>query len=333
MRTPFHVQATDDLSAFATFCGKPGFTADTVAAHRADGHLVALDPAGAITARCSLWWRSAPPLPDHRPGIIGHYAAGSAAAGFALLKAACLGLAARGCTVAVGPMDGSTWRSYRQIIRTSPRPGFFLEPDSPPGWASHFELSGFKPLARYFSAMTGRLDDPTLPAPDHRGRLTGHGIILRPLEPERFEEELCRIYPLCLESFKDNLLFTPIPEEAFVSTHRPLRPHLTPGLSWVAELKKTAIGFVFALPDILQARRGETLDTVVLKTLAVAPEFRGVGLGHMLVAACQSAAVGRGFRHVIHALIREGNPSVRISAHYARSIRSYTLFAGELVRV
>ena len=41
MRTPFHVQATDDLSAFATFCGKPGFTADTVAAHRADGHLVA----------------------------------------------------------------------------------------------------------------------------------------------------------------------------------------------------------------------------------------------------------------------------------------------------
>ena len=29
MRTPFHVQVTDDLSAFATFCGKPGFTADT----------------------------------------------------------------------------------------------------------------------------------------------------------------------------------------------------------------------------------------------------------------------------------------------------------------
>jgi hypothetical protein len=51
------------------------------------------------------------------------------------------------------------------------------------------------------------------------------------------------------------------------------------------------------------------------------------------VAACQSAAAGHGFRHVIHALIREGNPSARISAHYARSIRSYTLFAGELVRV
>ena len=332
MRQRFHVQATENLSAFAAFCGTPGFTADTVAGHRADGHLAALDPAGAITARCSLWWRSAPPLPGHRPGIIGHYAAGAEAAGATLLKAAGRELAARGCTVAVGPMDGNTWRSYRLITRTSPRPAFFLEPDCPAGGAGHFELAGFKPLARFFSAMTGRLDDPPLSAPDHSGRLTGCGIILRPLELERFEEELSRIYPLCLASFKDNLLFTPIPEEEFVSMHRPLRPFLSPGLSWVAEFKKTAIGFVFALPDILQARRGETIDTVILKTLAVAPEFRGVGLGQELVAACQSAALGRGYRHVIHALICEGNPSRRISAHYARPIRSYALFAKELVR-
>jgi GNAT superfamily N-acetyltransferase len=137
---------------------------------------------------------------------------------------------------------------------------------------------------------------------------------------------------MCVESFKDNLLFTPIPEEAFVSMHRPLRPYLIPGLSWVAEARKTAIGFVFALPDILQARRGETINTVVLKTLAVAPEFRGIGLGQALVEVCQLAAAGRGFRYAIHALIREGNPSGRISAHFARPIRSYTLFAKELVR-
>jgi hypothetical protein len=35
---------------------------------------------------------------------------------------------------------------------------------------------------------------------------------------------------------------------------------------------------------------------------------------------------------VIHALIREGNLSERISVHYARSIRSYALFAKELGR-
>jgi GNAT superfamily N-acetyltransferase len=332
MRRHFDIQTTEDLSVFAAVCGTPGLSADTVAAHRADNQLVALDPAGAVAARCSLWWRAAPPLPGHRPGIIGHYAAGSAAAGVALLKAAGRDLAARGCTVAVGPMDGSTWRSYRLVTRTSPRPAFFLEPDVPLEWAGHFELSGFKPLARYFSAMTGRLDDLPPPAPDDSRRRTGRGILLRPLEPERLEEELCRVYPLCLECFKDNLFFTPIPEDEFVSMHRALRPHLIPGLSWVAEVGKTAIGLAFAVPDILQARQGETPDTVVLKTLAVALQFRGAGLGQALVAACHSAAAGRGFRHVIHALIREGNPSARISAHFARPIRSYALFAKELVR-
>jgi hypothetical protein len=44
-------------------------------------------------------------------------------------------------------------------------------------------------------------------------------------------------------------------------------------------------------------------------------------------------AASAGYSHVIHALIREGNPSGRISAHYAHPIRSYTLFAKELVRV
>jgi len=87
---------------------------------------------------------------------------------------------------------------------------------------------------------------------------------------------------------------------------------------------------VFAFPDILQARRGEEIDTVVLKTLAVAPGFRGIGLGHALLAACQQSAHGLGYRHVIHALIREGNVSEKLSARYARPIRSYTLFAKEL---
>jgi len=328
MAKPFYIQATEDLNAFASFCGKPGITADTLAAHRADGHLAAFGPDGGIAARCSLWWRSAPPLPGHRPGILGHYAAVSAVAGTALLTAACRILEARGCTLAMGPMDGNTWRSYRLVTRTSRRPAFFLEPDSPLDWAGHFEVSGFQPLARYFSARTGRLENA---APDRCG-LIQHDIALRPVELGGFEAEVQRLYPLCLKSFQDNLLFTPLAEEEFAALYRPLRPHLLLGLSWVAERRKTPFGFAFAFPDILQARRGAEINTVVLKTLAVAPEFRGIGLGHALVTACQSAAAGLGFRHMIHALIREGNLSQRISAHYARPIRSYALFAKELVR-
>jgi GNAT superfamily N-acetyltransferase len=317
------------MNAFAAFCGKPSFTAGTVAAHRPDGQLVALGRDRGIAARCSLWWRSAPPLSGHRPGVIGHYAAVSAAAGSALLVAACRDLAARGCTLALGPMDGSTWRSYRLVTGTSPRPAFFLEPDSPQDWAGHFGVSGFKPLARYLSAQTGCLSELP-PAPDHRSRLTRRGIHLRRLEPGDFSGEVRQLFPLSIESFKDNLLFSPITEKEFESIYQPLRPYLVPGLSWVAEHRQTAIGFVFAFPDILQPQRGEPMDTVILKTLAVAPNFRGIGLGHALLVACQQSARRLGYRHVIHALIREGNLSGWISARYAQPIRSYTLFAREI---
>jgi GNAT superfamily N-acetyltransferase len=331
MHRPLNIRATEDLSAFVAFCGKPGFTPGTVAAHRPDSQLVALDPDRGIMARCSLWWRPGPPLPGHRPGVIGHYAAMSATAGSALLAAACRDLAARGCTLAVGPMDGNTWRSYRLITRSSLRPAFFLEPDSPRELAGHFEVSGFQPLASYFSAQTGCLCQSAPPAPVHSRRMRRCRIRLRPLELENFAVEVRQIFQLSLESFKDNLLFSPITEDEFVSLYRPLQPYLVPGLSWVAEHRGIPVGYVFAFPDILQARRGEPVDTVVLKTLAVAPGFRGIGLGHALLAACQHAAHGLGYRHVIHALIREGNVSERISAHYARPIRSYTLFAKELV--
>jgi GNAT superfamily N-acetyltransferase len=332
MRTRYHALATEDISAFSAFRATPGFTAESVAAQWADGHLVVLDSAGTITARSSLWWRSAPPLPGHRSGVIGHYAAATAAAGCVLLKAACRFLAVHGCTVAVGPMDGSTWRSYRLVTGTSQRPAFFLEPGFPPEGAGHFEASGFGPLARYFSSQTGRLECPLRRAADDRGRRLQPGIALRPLELNEFEAELGRLYPLCLKCFTGNFLFTPISEEEFGALFRPLRPFLVTGLSWVAESHGKAVGFAFAVPDVLQAERGEAIDTVVLKTLAVAPEFRGIGLGHALVAACQSGAVGSGYGYVIHALIREGNLSGRISAHFARPIRSYTLFAKELVR-
>lgn len=331
MHRPLSIQATEDLSAFAAFWGKPGFTAGIVAAHRPDGHLVALDPDRGISARCSLWWQSVPSLPGHRPGVIGHYAAESAASGSAMIAAACRDLASHGCTLAVGPMDGNTWRSYRLVTGSSPRPAFFLEPDSPPEWAGHFEVSGFKPLASYFSAQTGSLGDPAPSTPDHSRQIRRRSIRLRPLELENFAGEVSRIFPVSLESFKDNFLFSPISEDEFVSMYRPLRSYLVPGLSWVAEHCKRSIGFVFAFPDILQARQGEPVDTVVLKTLAVAPDFRGIGLGHALLAACQQSARGLGYRYVIHALIREGNVSEKISAHYARPIRSYTLFAKELV--
>ncbi len=108
------------------------------------------------------------------------------------------------------------------------------------------------------------------------------------------------------------------------------RPYLRPELVLIAEKENRPVGFMLTVPDLLQARRGQAIDTVILKTVAVDPEQAGGGLGTLLVAHCQDEASRLGYRRAIHALMYEANNSRRISSHTARAIRRYTLFARSL---
>src|SRR6185437_7052476 len=99
-------------------------TPDEIASHEPDATLVIRD-GQRLRARASLWWSDAPPLAGHRVGAIGHY--GAAEASTLLLANCCRVLADKGCTIAVGPMDGNTWRRYRLIVERGDEPTFFLE--------------------------------------------------------------------------------------------------------------------------------------------------------------------------------------------------------------
>jgi GNAT superfamily N-acetyltransferase len=100
---------------------------------------------------------------------------------------------------------------------------------------------------------------------------------------------------------------------------------------YIAEQHDVPVGFIFAIPDLAQAQRGQPIDSIVIKTVAVEPKLGGIGLGSLLVSRCQTAARSLGYRYVIHALMFEDNLSLKISAHYARIMRRYTLFSKRLV--
>jgi predicted N-acetyltransferase YhbS len=311
--------------------GLSDLTPDVLARHRPDESWAVAD-GGNVVARCSLWWADAPPLAGQRIGAVGHYAAASADAAGPLLDHACQRLAANDCTLAVGPMDGNTWRRYRLLTDRGTEPPFLLEPDNPDDWPAHFTGSGFTPLAEYYSAVN---DDLTQTDPRHgavRRRIADRGITLRPLNPDRFEDELRAIHALSLASFTQNFLYTPIGEEEFLAQYRGVRPHVRPELVLMAEREGQLVGFLFMIPDLLQAKRGQPIDTVIFKTMAVHPEHRGSGLGGLLMALGHEAAHRLGYRRAIHALMHAANPSRRISGHTARTIRRYTLFARPLGR-
>jgi len=297
--------------------------------HGADGHWAAM-AANVKVGECSLWWQTVPQLPGERLGVIGHYSA-SEACGPALLNHACEQLRSYGCTMAVGPMDGNTWRSYRLMTERGPEPPFFLETNHPPEWPDQFRCAGFTPLAEYTSALADDLDavDPRIAGVEQR--LSKRGITLRSLRMDALDEDLQHIYAVSIASFQRNFLFTPIAEGEFMEQYRPIRDYVRPELVILAFDGIRPVGFVFAIPDYLEPQRGAPSATVVLKTLAVLPGPATAGLGNLLLSRIHEEAKRLGFKRVIHALMHESNTSRNLSAHYAtNTFRRYTLFSRRL---
>ena len=139
------------------------------------------------------------------------------------------------------------------------------------------------------------------------------------------------MYTLVASSFHDNFLVSPINEEDFLEMNRGLRPYIQPELVLLAERENLLIGFAFAGPNWLQAQRGEEIDTLVLKTLAVHPTYRGQGLSTLLSERLGTVAYDLGYRRSIHALMHENNISRMMSKKYnTKIIRRYTLFVRHL---
>ena len=291
-------------------------------------HIVGID-GGALRARCSLWVGSAQAEGCRLSGVIGHMAMADAEAGVELLAEACGQLRGLGCDLAIGPMDGNTWRNYRAVTQRGDEPPFFLEPDTPDFVAEALERSGFAVLANYYSALVPDLAgaDPRMPAVAQR--LGAAGVVIRAIRVEDFAVEARAIFELSLESFRHNYLYTPLAEAEFVASYQKIKPYVRPEFCLLAEQAGRLVGFVFCVPDMLAAQRGRPGETLIVKTLAVLPERLYAGLGGLLVERAQHAAHAAGYRRAIHALMHEANKSRNIRGH-GPMIRRYTLFAKPL---
>ncbi|QKD80880.1 GNAT family N-acetyltransferase [Thermoleptolyngbya sichuanensis A183] len=331
MLTERYIQVNNsaELASLATQGGFPLLEARMFELHQLDAHWVLLR-GEAIAGYCSLWWRSVPEYPGERLGLIGHYAVADGLAAASLLGHAAGELAAQGCTLAIAPIDGNTWRRYRLLSDRGTEPPFFLEPDNPDEWCGQFEAAGFGAIAHYSSALATDLTqvDPRLTAVQQR--LDAAGVKIRPLALDQFDAELERIHALSLVAFQRNFLYSPISQAEFLTQYRQVRPYVQPELVLLAEQESQLVGFLFAVPDLLQAQRGKTVDTVIIKTVAVLPGRRYAGLGNVLVARVQAIAHDLGYRRAIHALMHDDNNSRNLSSRYAHSIRRYTLYARKL---
>lgn len=315
-----------------------GFDLSSLISHAPDVHLVAFNEKHTAVARCSLWWTNVPELSGERMAAIGHYAASGDEPAAALLAYAQEISKEKRATCLIGPMDGNTWRSYRFVTElniasedSKAIPPYFLEPQNPDTYPLQFEKAGFLPLATYSSAMNVNLGETDTRISKAVKRFEGQGITIAALNVKNYDVELKRIFQLSLESFAYNYLYTPINEQQFLGQYKKVESLINPELVLLAQdSDKNLLGYIFALPDIAQQMRAETVDTIIIKTVAVKPDRKSKGLGSVLVSEVQKRAHESGYKKAIHALMHDKNTSNNISRHYAQTIRRYTLFKMKL---
>jgi GNAT superfamily N-acetyltransferase len=323
-----HCSKASEIGALVPAASLPRFNPAEFDTQHADSHICAVSEKGDVLARCSLWWNHVPGYESHRLGVIGHYAATDDAAG-EVLAAAQDRLRLAGCSLAVGPMNGNTWRSYRFVTERGEEPPFFLEPANPSEWPLHFERAGFSPLASYFSALNSDLSRPDPRMAAIESRIADAGVSIRSAGAD-LRNEMQKIYAVSQVSFRQNFLYTEIPEAEFISMYEPVFPAVRSELVLIAERAGQCVGYLFAIPDLAQKARGLDVDTFIIKTVSILPQPEIRGLGTVLVARAQQLGHEMGFGRCIHALMFEDNISLNISRHYAAIMRKYTLYSREL---
>lgn len=322
---PSIIQDGFELPNLAVISGLPTPAECSATHEHADARVILTNNQSEIIAHAALWWKESPAMEGHQLGAIGGFAASDPDTAKQLLDLACDTLRHHGCTIAVGPMNGNTWRRYRFVVESDNQAPFLLEPSQPPEYPLWWQAVGFTELVRYSSSLM------SLPAPRSAPdqvceRLTQNGVRIRTLNPDHFETELKIIYDIGLRSFAANFLYTPLEERAFIESYLKVRDHIDPRFIRIAEKDGIPCGFVFGIPDLNALQLGKK-PALIVKTLAVDPQSRCAGLGSLLVDEIQQAAAEAGYTQAIHALQHESNTSLKITKRNAgEKFRQYALF-------
>jgi hypothetical protein len=266
----------------------------------------------------------------------------------AVLDAACDWLrTAHDVRQVVGPMNFSTWYSYRlSDPATHDRPSLWLEPRTAPHAPALWQAAGFAPAHGYCSMDFDAADQP---APSKLAAIQAAGYTTRAADLDRWDQELRLVFELSLAGFAGNLHYTPVTWEEFVPMYDGVQRIVDPRLvRFVVSPEGEEVAFLFAIPNYARAalamngrsgllgklafrRNMRHADTVLLKTVATLPAHRAKGLGNLLTKEVVDAGAAGGRRRMAWMLMHDDNHSTAMAAAAKAGVaRRYVLYEREL---
>jgi ribosomal protein S18 acetylase RimI-like enzyme len=235
-----------------------------------------------------------------------------------LISTAINRLRSNGVKDILGPVDISTWLNYRFFTESHPSNAsrfFSWEPVNPLEYPRFFSAAGFREIDSFRTQgyPTDSADEllmATMPGKALYDRALAAGFCFETLDPLRSSEDQVRLlYGLTSQGFSGHRFWEPISFEAFNSIYAAGFRRYKESLCYLARTPSNEpAGYVFAFPDE---------DAMVLKTIAVLPEYRRRGIAVALIYMLAVETHRRGIRHGVIALVRAGSMSERLEDHMA----------------
>ena len=285
-----------------------------------------------IFGKAICYFEDTPLVDEKHVGCIGEFEANNIDVGIQIINKCEEILREKGVNLIVAPMSGNTWKKYRTLKYTTEEPPFLLENVNP---IEHNEIllkSGFRELHTYTSNK-GKISDAyeseSLNIAENN--IKDENIEIRKFNKENPLEDLKKIYDVSKLSFNRNPFYTPISEEEFIKQYEPYINMVDPDLILIAEKEGKEVGFVFCVPNFNEAQRGENIHTIILKTIAVNPEYEHLALGNVLLKRITNTAKEKGFTDWIFAFMYSNNTSQKMAKrNNASVIREYALYGKDI---
>lgn len=284
-------------------------------------------------AKATCYFKNTPKVSDKNIGTIGEFETNNVENGIKILKKCEEILKEKGVKLIVAPMNGNTWKKYRTLKYSKDVPEFLLENVNP---IEHNEIllkAGFKELYTYTSTrgfIKDAYDSESLDIIEDK--LIEEKIIIRKFDKANYMKDLKKIYKVSIKSFNNNPFYTQISEEDFIKQYEPYIQMVDEELILIAEKEKNEIGFVFCVPDFNELKREGTLSTLILKTIAVLPEYQEFALGNIMLRHIAKIAKSKNFEKWIFAFMYSNNTSQKMAKrNKTEVIREYALYGKELI--
>ena len=283
-------------------------------------------------ASCEIYYKNTPQDNGVTVGCIGNLEIKDYNYGVELLKKAEEILKNKGITRVVGPMNGNTWKKYRTMKYTKGDAAFLLENVDPIEYNKIFQEAGYTELYTYTSnkgliqdAYKSEIIDMA------EENLKQENIVIRKFNKEKAQEDLKKIYNISKQCFNRNPLYVEIEENDFIKQYTDYINMIDEDLVLIAEKNNEEIGFVFCMPNYNEMKESGKIHTVILKTIAVLPEYEELALGNVLLKNIAEISVKKGFTEWIFAFMYSNNTSQKMAKrNKAEVIREYAIYGKNL---